>query len=119
MAGVQGELSVEHSGADAEGLQEQAQAEARVDGINKQEHLLSHQAQPQQHQHVQQPVLPGTEVCRIIKYMDVWRFVQDFLQCFNVSVDKLIVRSMLSGKRQRLSGWTPVSDSAPQEEHMP
>ena len=60
MAGVERELGVEHGGADAEGLQEQAQAEARVDGVHEQQHLLAHQAQPQQHHHVQQPVLPGT-----------------------------------------------------------
>ncbi len=62
VAGVEGQLCVEDGAADAEGLQEQAQAEALVDGVDKQQHLLAHQAQPQQHHRLQQLAPPASTV---------------------------------------------------------
>lgn len=42
VARVEGQLGVQHSRADAKGLQEEAQAEALGDGVDEQQHLLAH-----------------------------------------------------------------------------
>ncbi len=59
MARVEGQLCVDDGAADAKGFQEELEAEPGVDGVDKQQHLLAHQAQLEQHHRVQQLVAPG------------------------------------------------------------
>lgn len=56
VAGVGGQLGVEHRGAHPERLQEQPQPQPGVDAVHEQQHPLVQQPQPQQRQHRQQPV---------------------------------------------------------------
>ena len=70
VAGVEGQLCVEDGAADAKRLQEQAQTEALIDGVDKQQHLLAHQAQPQQDHGLQQLAPPAQQL----------RFVNESMQ---------------------------------------
>lgn len=57
--GVERQLCVDDCAADAEAFQEEAQAESGVHGIDKQQHLLLHQAQLKKCHGVQQLVRPA------------------------------------------------------------
>lgn len=61
VSAVQGQLSIQHSAPDAECLQEEPEAVALIDAVDEEQHLALHQAQLQQHHHVQQLVFPGRQ----------------------------------------------------------
>ena len=56
---VQRQLRVEHSALDAEGLQKQPQTVAFINAVDEEQHFALHQAQLQQHHHMQQLVFPA------------------------------------------------------------
>ena len=62
VAAVQWQLRVQHSALDAERLQEESEAIAFIDAADEEQHFALHQAQLQEYHHMQQLVIPVTEM---------------------------------------------------------
>ena len=61
MPGVEGQLCIDTGGAQPKALQEQSQAEARLDGVDEQQYFALHQVELQQRHHHQQLVVPASK----------------------------------------------------------